>query len=375
LASREHPYGLKVEKIIYIYEKREGFGLPVENYGDEFEITPCLLPLQRVKPGQIPAGDIWLLEVVDWLKKEVKVWLESIIDSSKSSLIPLLIIIHGNSEEEIKHLPEHIWETHLIDIVPFTTPFSLLKSRIRKLIILAQTLIERADLVVDNRYLRKQVECSDSKLKKLVLENDTLLQEIHHRVKNNLQIISSILSLKTGGVSNPEIRDILQITQSRVDTISLIHKKLYESSDFSEIEMKDYFQQQVMDLFYTYSTHSKNINLELVVVPFSLEVSRAIHCALLVNELVINIFLHAFPDRAGGKMRVCFRLMDSDMIELIIEDNGVGLEDKIEVLKIRSVGLRLAYQLTKQLGGTLDCAVDEGTHFIICFPLNLKSAR
>ena len=349
--------------------------MPVENYGDEFEITLYLLPLQRVKPGQIPAGDIWLLEVVDLLKNEVEVWLKSIIASSKSGLIPLLIIIHGDSAEKIKYLPEHIWETHLIDVVPFATPFLLLKNRIHKLIILAQTLIERADLIVDNGYLRKQVECSDSKLKKLVLENDTLLQEIHHRVKNNLQIISSILSLKTGGVKNPEIRDILQITQSRVDTISLIHKKLYESNDFSEIEMKDYFQQQVMDLFYTHSTHSKNISLELAVVPFSLEVARAIHCALLVNELVINIFLHAFPDHSGGKMRVCFQPMNSDMIELIIEDNGVGLKDKIEVLKTKSVGLRLAYQLTKQLGGTLNCAVDRGTHFTIRFPLNLKPAR
>ncbi len=143
-------------------------------------------------------------------------------------------------------------------------------------------------------------------MKRLVLENDTLLQEVHHRVKNNLQIVSSILSLKTSEVNNQEVKDILQVTQSRVDAISLIHKKLYESSEFSEIHMDTYFKQQLMDLFYTYPIRSQRIDLDLQVVPFSLIVSRAIHCAQLVNELVVNIFLHAFPNRELGSLKVYF---------------------------------------------------------------------
>ncbi len=359
-----------MEKIIYLGNKNKAPNLLFEQFSEDFEVIFSVLTEDMCQETlQIPRGEVWVLDSSSYEIKEIEPVLTKVIQSVRTSLIPLMIIIESPVPDEVTKYPEAIWRNPLIEIVSPLFPLYIIKNSLRKLVLLANQLVKTAEFETENRYLRDQTKEAENRMEKLVLENDTLLQEVHHRVKNNLQIVSSILSLKTDEANSPEIKDILQTTQSRIDAISLIHKKLYESSDFSEIDMKSYFQQQLTDLFYTYPIRSGNIDLDLRIAPFSLMVTRAIHCAQLVNELVVNVFFHAFPEQSAGILKIQFKKVDGEMIFLTIEDNGVGLKDDIEVLRNQSIGLRLVFQLAKQLNATIEVIVNQGTRFTVCFPL------
>ena len=211
-------------------------------------------------------------------------------------------------------------------------------------------------------------EAADDQLKQSALENEALLQEIHHRVKNNLQIVSSILSFKTEEIDDPKVQDILKFAISRVDAISLMHKQLYESDNLAKIKMHAYIEQQVRDLFYNYPNRSRDIELNLDIIPFTLEVSPAIHCALLINELILNVVFHAFPDGRAGHLTISVKNHQYNQLRLIIEDDGTGMKENPEKMGTKSIGMRLIYQLTQQLNGIIHHHEDSGTCFEIIFP-------
>jgi len=197
-------------------------------------------------------------------------------------------------------------------------------------------------------------------------EKNVLLREIHHRVKNNMQIISSLLSLQSSNIKNPEMRDIFMESQNRVKSMSMIHEQLYQKDDIAKIDFKIYVNGLIKSLFQIYSFGLKRIEWNVNVEDVKLDIETAIPCGLIINELVSNSLKHAFKEAPDGKIIVNMR-RDKDMITLEVSDNGIGLPANFEVEKASTLGLQLVTTLVDQLEGDMMIDVDNGTSFKITF--------
>jgi PAS domain S-box-containing protein len=196
-------------------------------------------------------------------------------------------------------------------------------------------------------------------------EREIMLQEIHHRVKNNLQVVSSLLNLQLRRIAPGAARDALEDCQRRVTTIALIHEQLYQAGDFSRVGFREYVRQLVSNVFRT-AAPSANLQLELSIDELALDVGLAIPCALVINELVTNALKHAFQGRSAGRLRVgmCRR---GTALELEVKDDGVGLPDGVEIHQATSMGLLVVRTLAEQLGATLQVDGSSGTTFRLTF--------
>ena len=197
-------------------------------------------------------------------------------------------------------------------------------------------------------------------------EKEVLLREVHHRVKNNMQIISSLLSLQSNIIENNEMKDIFKETQNRVRSMSMIHEQLYQSEDFVRIDFYNYVNGLIKSLFQTYSTGS-HIELDLDVdEEVKLNIETSIPCGLIINELVINSLKHAFKDRLNGKIWVKMKKKDDEII-LKLADNGTGLPEDFKLENAQTLGLELVNNLIKQIDGKIEVNTEHGTSFIITF--------
>lgn len=210
---------------------------------------------------------------------------------------------------------------------------------------------------------RKQAE----QVKASLEEKEVLLQEIHHRVKNNLQIISSLLSLQSKYIKDSATLEIFKESQERVRSMALIHEKLYQSEDLARIDFAEYIQSLTANLFRSYAVKGQPIALKLEVSPVSLNVDTAIPCGLIINELVTNSLKHAFPAAQTGEILVRFDADADHSFTLIISDNGIGLPQGLDLKTIRSLGLQLVFNLTKQLKGAIQISHEQGVLFKIKF--------
>jgi two-component sensor histidine kinase len=224
------------------------------------------------------------------------------------------------------------------------------------------------ELQVLNQDLEARIQKRTGELESSLAEKNTLLQEVHHRVKNNLQMIASMLKLQAASVQDPKILDTLKVSQSRVRVMALIHEKLYQSSDLSRINFAHYIEQLLKDLTLFYSTAEKKPNLQLQVDSLELGVELAIPCGLIINELVSNALKHAFPGDRPGVISIIFRLTASQEYSLNVADNGVGLPDNFDIQTSHSLGLQLVQALTRQLEGQLEFHRDHGSSIQILFP-------
>ncbi|MGQ9559951.1 MAG: PAS domain S-box protein [Candidatus Oleimicrobiaceae bacterium] len=208
---------------------------------------------------------------------------------------------------------------------------------------------------------------SSDQLKASLKEKEVLLKEIHHRVKNNMQVISSMLNLQSGCVTNPEVETVLRDSQNRVRSMALIHEKLYQSRDLSRIDFADYVSKLTNDLFRSYGVNPDCIELVAHAEAVSLGIDAAIPCGLIINELVSNCLKHAFPDGRKGRVEVTL-LPKNGMYELTVRDNGVGFPKGLDFRNTDSLGLQLVTTLTEQLDGTVELTTNgEGTEFRILF--------
>jgi two-component sensor histidine kinase/PAS domain-containing protein len=199
-------------------------------------------------------------------------------------------------------------------------------------------------------------------------EKDVLLQEIHHRVKNNLQVVSALIELQIQYMKDRNSINTLRDSQNRIRTMALIHETLYRSHDLSKVEFQIYIKKLVDALFDTYSIDESTIKTIFEVDSVLLDVDTAIHCGLIVNELVSNSFKHAFPDRRTGTITIGFHQLGSDYT-LSYADNGVGIPEGIDFNNTESLGLKLVSLLsTEQLDGTIQLIRGEGTKYCIVFP-------
>jgi PAS domain S-box-containing protein len=191
-------------------------------------------------------------------------------------------------------------------------------------------------------------------------EKEVLLQEIHHRVKNNLQIISSLLNLQAQQIGDQEIVDVFRDSQNRIRSMALIHEQLYGSHDLAGIDFGAYIQDLAIDLFRSYQADSRWIKLDVETDKVSLGIDRAVPCGLIVNELVSNALKHAFPDGRAGRIQVALGENGGELT-LLVEDDGVGLPEGVDYRNTPSLGLQLVNSLVSQLDGTIELSGRGGT--------------
>ncbi|NEU84281.1 histidine kinase dimerization/phosphoacceptor domain -containing protein [Nostoc sp. UIC 10630] len=205
------------------------------------------------------------------------------------------------------------------------------------------------------------------KLKNALAEKEVLLKEVHHRVKNNLQIVSSLLQLQSQTLKDPEAIKVLRESQNRIESISLIHKNLYTSANIGQIDVADYISNLAASLLISYQIWPDRITLETDIDSVNLNVDQAIACGLVINELISNALKHAFPNQQVGTISIALRNINNS-IEMTIQDNGIGLPANLDWTNTDSLGLSLVYDLvTEQLEGNITLERNHGTGFKIKF--------
>jgi PAS domain S-box-containing protein len=198
-------------------------------------------------------------------------------------------------------------------------------------------------------------------------EKELLLKEIHHRVKNNLQITSSLLRLQLDKVSDENARRVLRESQDRIRSMALVHEMLYRSPDLSRVDFREYLAALLRQLFRSHSVDTKRVSYSTNVQDGVLGIDIAMPSALIVNELVANSLKHGFPDGRQGKVEVSLQPRPGGY-ELRVRDEGVGMPPGLDFRKTETLGLQLVRTLTDQLAGRIEVKTNGGTEFVITFP-------
>jgi len=208
---------------------------------------------------------------------------------------------------------------------------------------------------------------AESAISTSLREKEILLREIHHRVKNNLQIIASLLNLQEGEVDHPTVLEALAVCKGRVMSMAEIHDQLHLSDSLCTVDAGAYFQKFVPRLISAFKA-DRNISLELDFIPFSLTLDQAIPFGLIVNELVTNSIKHAFKNVEAGTIKVSATIMDEAVV-ITVEDDGAGLRPGFSLDSVSSLGLQIVSMLAKQLHGILAVEPRKGACFRVQFPL------
>lgn len=204
-------------------------------------------------------------------------------------------------------------------------------------------------------------------IKKSLAEKETLLQEIHHRVKNNLQIISSLIKLQSRA-HNREQEIFFSDLQNRINSMGLIHQMLYSTNNLSSIDYEGYLQRHISNLIYSMKKNNSNVSVDIDVGGLMLDIKTATPLSLLINEIVTNSLKHGKLDNASGRIYIKIETLEHNSCQLLIGDNGVGLTDDDKTRYHNSLGFSLIQSLTEQLDGDLKFDTSKkGTHFIIHF--------
>ena len=238
----------------------------------------------------------------------------------------------------------------------------------------AQLLANQAAVTIENArlYDRAQQEIAErmraeAQIKASLEEKVVLLKEIHHRVKNNLQVISSLLRLQSQQIQDDKTLEIFLESQNRVRSMALIHEKLYRSQDLAKIDFAEYVQSLTSFLVRSYRYQAGRVSLKIDARDVFLSIDDAVPCGLIINELITNAFKYAFPGGTPGEIRVVLRPTHNSHVTLAVSDNGVGFPKDLDFMETESLGLQLVNSLVEQLEGTIELRRDEGTEFEISF--------
>lgn len=208
---------------------------------------------------------------------------------------------------------------------------------------------------------------AQERLRASLQEKEALLKEVHHRVKNNLQLISSLLSLQASRIADPAVAELFSESRNRVRSMALVHENLYRAGNFARIPMRTHVQNLCAHLTRAYGLHSRHVDLTTDIDEVELGLDQAIATGLIINELVSNALKHAFPDERPGRVRVELKLLPGGRCRLAVIDNGVGLPSDRNTQQADTVGLQLVYDLMQQLHARLDLQREGGTTFAIVF--------
>ena len=210
-------------------------------------------------------------------------------------------------------------------------------------------------------------------LERRIGEKDILLSEIHHRVKNSLQVVSSLISLESDRIRDPSVVEMLQNTQNRIRSMALIHQTLYQSKDFANVDFNAFLQSFVPTLIQSYSVRPELISVDIQVADVKIPIDAAIPCGLIVNELISNAMKHAFPNGRAGTIRVTFVHDGEAHASVSVSDDGVGLPASFNPEISETLGIQLVYLLAGQVGGEATFERSP-TRFIVRFPLDLGAS-
>ncbi len=208
---------------------------------------------------------------------------------------------------------------------------------------------------------------AEEKIKQSLSEKDVLLKEVHHRVKNNLQVISSILNLQSSYTSDKKVIDLLKESQNRIKTMSFIHESLYQAKNFSTVNFGEYIHQLTSNLFLSYGPQGNKVALKRKIKNVVLNLDLAIPCGLIVNELVSNALKYAFVDNKSGELTISLDEDKKKGIKICVSDNGSGLSKKINFRNTKTLGLQLVIVLVNQLKGKIQLDNKKGAKFTITF--------
>ena len=203
-----------------------------------------------------------------------------------------------------------------------------------------------------------------------VAAKEVLLKEVHHRVKNNLQIISSLLNMQAEVLSDASQIRIFRESQQRVQAMATIHERLYSQEDMERLDFREYVETLARDLFYAFGVNSELVRLRLQLSPVSLGLNQAIPCGLILNELLTNALKYAFPGGHSGEISVKLSCDQDQRVMLTVADNGTGLPTGFDSTQSQSLGLKIVDILTRQLGGTLRHEPGPGTEFSLIFQIH-----
>lgn len=218
-----------------------------------------------------------------------------------------------------------------------------------------------------NRAMETEIEERIQQLKASLHEKEVLLKEIHHRVKNNLQIISSLLSLQADKIIDTKVLDLFRDARDRVRSMALVHEKLYQSHDLARIELSEYMRDLLTSLLQAYRKGTTTIRLTFNLQPVQLPVDEAIPCGLILNELATNAFKHAFIGQSEGEISTGVHIDNNGRVQIVFRDNGVGFPSHVDYRASDTLGLRLVHMLNEQLHGTFEIGNVDGTEFSLSF--------
>ena len=223
---------------------------------------------------------------------------------------------------------------------------------------------DRTIAVIQDITDRKKME---EDLKSSLTEKEVLLKEIHHRVKNNMQVISSLVDLQANEIQDPAMRDIFKDVIYRIRSMAMVHEKLYQSTDLARVDFADYARSLLGYLWRVQEGANKGIQLDLNLEPVVLPVNSAVPCGLILNELFSNALKHAFKGRDSGKVSVSLQRKGDSRLHLEVKDNGIGMPRELNWQKAHSLGLRLVQMLAQQLHAAVKAESEKGTKFMIIF--------
>jgi PAS domain S-box-containing protein len=209
---------------------------------------------------------------------------------------------------------------------------------------------------------------TEERLQAALAEKEILLREVHHRVKNNLQVIASLLDLQADTLPDPQLHAAVEDSQQRIQAMALIHESLYQGADLARVNAADYLRRLSAQLFEAYGA-AERISLQLEADAVRLEVNTAIPCGLILNELLSNALKYAFPDGQAGEVHIALRQACPDTGVLTVRDSGIGFPEDLDFRHTNSLGWQLICVLTEQLGGSVALERDSGTTVTVTFPL------
>jgi ammonium transporter len=264
------------------------------------------------------------------------------------------------------NVSEHGATTELLDM--FRTMDDQARTGNMSLRVPVEPFTEVGQIAERYNWVMDALEKESAKTENSLKEKEMLLREIHHRVKNNLQVISSLIGLQSRYRKDDQAIEMAKESQNRIKAMALIHEKLYRSKDFANVEFSDYIKNLVNDLFASYRVSTSRVALKLDIKNISLGIDTAIPTGLIVNELVSNSLKYAFPEGMDGEIRISLRSLNNGEKELIVSDNGVGLPESLDIEKAESLGLRMITNLTERsLHGKVNINKSNGTEFQIIF--------
>jgi PAS domain S-box-containing protein len=208
---------------------------------------------------------------------------------------------------------------------------------------------------------------TENQIKEALREKEVMLNEIHHRVKNNLQIIVSLLRIQLRSIKDEKIREFFKISQNRIKSMALIHDSLHKSKNLSRVNFSNYVRNMTTHLFSIYNEEARHVSLDLEAGEIYIDINRALPCGLIINELVSNSLKHAFPKEREGKVGIKIDENMGKQFTLIVSDNGIGFPRELDIQNTDTLGMQLVRDLVLQLEGSIELDRNDGTTFKITF--------